>query len=59
MIVLYYQTKAVFVLGENHFRKCGCLVGSENRIFRKLISVDLKKKALNTEMNFRSYFHFK
>ena len=41
------------------FRKCGCLVGPENRIFRKLISVDWKKKALTTEMNFRSYFHFK
>ena len=50
---------AVFVLGENHFRKCGCLVGPKNRIFRKLISVDPKKKALTTEMNFRSYFHFK
>ena len=41
------------------FWKYGCLVGSENRIFRKLISVDPKKKALTTEMNFRSYFHFK
>ena len=41
------------------FRKCGCLVGPENSIFRKLISVDPKKKALTTEMNFRSYFHFK
>ena len=26
------------------FRKCGCLVGPENRIFRKLISVDQKRK---------------
>ena len=41
------------------FWKCGCLVDLENRIFRKLISVDRKKKALTTEMNFRSYFHFK
>ena len=41
------------------FWKCGCLVGPENKIFRKLISVDPKKKALTTEMNFRSYFHFK
>ena len=41
------------------FRKCGCLVGPENRIVQKLISVDRKKKALTTEMNFRSYFHFK
>ena len=41
------------------FRKCGYLVGPENRIFRKLIFVDPKKKALTTEMNFRSYFHFK
>ena len=53
------KTKAVFVFGENHFRKCRCLVGLENRIFRKLISVDPKKKALITKMNFRSYFHFK
>ena len=28
------------------FRKCGCLVGPENRIFRKLIFVDWKKKRL-------------
>ena len=49
----------MFVLGENHLRKCRCLVGPENRIFRKLISVDRKKKALTMEMNFRSYFHFK
>ena len=27
-----------------NFRKCGCLVGLENRIFRKLISVDPKKR---------------
>ena len=48
----------MFVLGENHFLKCGCLVGLENRIFRKSIFVDRKEKALTTEMNFRSYFHF-
>ena len=41
------------------FQKCGYFVGPENRIFRKLISVDPKKKALTTEMNFCSYFHFK
>ena len=41
------------------FQKCGYLVGPENRIFRKLISGDPKKKALTTEMNFCSYFHFK
>ena len=41
------------------FRKCGCLVGLENRIFRKSISVDRKKYALTTEIHFRSYFHFK
>ena len=41
------------------FQKCGYLVGPENRIFRKLISVDPKKKALTKEMNFCSYFHFK
>ena len=28
-------------------------------MFRKLISVVWKKKALTTEINFRSYFHFK
>ena len=37
----------MFVLGENHFRKCGCLVGPKNRIFRKLISVDRKKKGFD------------
>ena len=36
------------------FRKWGCLVGPENRIFRKLISVDRKKMALTTEI-----IHFK
>ena len=29
------------------FRKCGCLVGLENSIFRKLISVDPKKKGFD------------
>ena len=37
----------MFVLSENHFRKCECLVGLENRIFRKLISVDRKKKGFD------------
>ena len=41
------------------FRKCGCLVGPENRIFRKSISFDCKKYALTMEIHFRSYFHFK
>ena len=41
------------------FRKCGCLVGPENSIFRKSISFDWKKYALTTEIHFRSYFHFK
>ena len=41
------------------FRKCGCLVSPENRIFRKSISFDRKKYALTTEIHFRSYFHFK
>ena len=41
------------------FCKCGCLVGLENRIFRKSISFDRKKYALTTEIHFRSYFHFK
>ena len=41
------------------FRKIGCLVGFENRIFRKSFSFDRKKEALTTETHFRSYFHFK
>ena len=41
------------------FRKIGCLVGFENRIFRKSFSFDHKKEALTTEIHFRSYFHFK
>ena len=49
----------MFVLGENHFRKCGCLVGPKNRIFRKLISVDRKKKALTMEIILHFHFHFK
>ena len=53
------KTKAVFVFGENHFRKCRCLVGPENRIFRKLISVDQKKMALTTEIILHFHFHFK
>ena len=41
------------------FRKLGCLVGPENRIFRKLISVDRKKMALTTEIILHFHFHFK
>ena len=41
------------------FCKCGCLIGFENRIFRKSFSFDRKKEALTTEIHFRSYFHFK
>ena len=41
------------------FRKWGCLVGPENRIFRKLISVDPKKMALTTEIILHFHFHFK
>ena len=41
------------------FRKCGCLVEPENRIFQKLISVDQKKKALTTEIILHFHFHFK
>ena len=41
------------------FRKWGCLVGPENSIFRKLKSVDLKKKPLTTEMLLHFYFPFK
>ena len=41
------------------FRKIGCLVGFENRIFRKSFSFDCKKEALTTKILFRSYFHFK
>ena len=46
-------------LPEMLFWKCGCLVGPENRIFRKLISVDRKKKALTTEIILHFHFHFK
>ena len=41
------------------FRKWGCLVGPENSIFRKLKSVDPKKKPLTTEMLLHFYFPFK
>ena len=41
------------------FRKWVCLVGSENSIFRKLKSVDQKKKPLTTEMLLHFYFTFK
>ena len=41
------------------FRKIGCLVGFENRIFWKSFSFNRKKEALTTEIHFRSYFHFK
>ena len=43
----------------NAFRKWGCLVGPENSIFRKLKSVDPKKKPLTTEMLLHFYFSFK
>ena len=36
-----------------------CLVGPENSIFRKLKSVDPKKRPLTTEINLHFYFHFK
>ena len=41
------------------FRKWEWLVGPENRIFRKLISVDRKKMALTTEIILHFHFHFK
>ena len=41
------------------FRKCKCLVGLENRIFRKLISVDRKKMTLTMEIILHFHFHFK
>ena len=41
------------------FRKIGCLVGFENRIFWKSFSFDRKKEALTTKIHFHSYFHFK
>ena len=41
------------------FRKCGCLIGFENRIFWKSFSFNRKKEALTTEIHFRSYFHLK
>ena len=46
----------MFVLGENHFRKWGCLVGPENSIFRKLKSVDQKKKAFDHGNHFTLLF---
>ena len=58
-IKIKIQIKGVFVLGENHFRKWGCLVGPENSIFRKLKSVDRKKMALTTEIILHFHFHFK
>ena len=41
------------------FRKWGCLVGSENSIFRKLKSIDRKKMPLTTEIILHFYFPFK
>ena len=41
------------------FRKWGCLVGPENSIFRKLKSIDPKKRPLTTEMLLHFYFPFK
>ena len=41
------------------FWKWGCLVGSENSIFRKLKSVDPKKMPLTTEIDLHFYFPFK
>ena len=48
--------KAVFVLGENHFRKC--FFGNE-AVWWKLKSVDRKKKPLTTEIILHFYFPFK
>ena len=47
------------LLPEMLFRKWGCLVGPENSIFRKLKSVDWKKKPLTTEIVLHFYFPFK
>ena len=41
------------------FRKWGCLVVPENSIFRKLKSVDQKKKPLTTKIILHFYFPFK
>ena len=49
----------MFVLGEKHFRKWGCLVGPENSIFWKLKSVDRKKMPLTTKIILHFYFPFK
>ena len=46
-------------LPEMLFRKWGCLVGSENSIFRKLKSVVRKKMPLTTEIILHFYFPFK
>ena len=47
------------LLPEMLFRKWGCLVGSENSIFRKLKSIDPKKMPLTTEISLHFYFPFK
>ena len=54
----------MFVLGENHFRKCfsrnaGVWLVRKIEFSGNWFLLTQKKKALTTEMNFRSYFHFK
>ena len=46
-------------LPEMLFQKWGCFVGLENSIFRKMKSVDKKKKPLTTEIILHFYFPFK
>ena len=54
----------MFVLGENHFRKCfsgnaGVWLVRKIEFSGNWFPLTQKKKALTTEMNFHSYFHFK
>ena len=46
-------------LSEMFFQKWWCLVGSKNRIFWKLISIDPNKMALTTEIILHFHFYFK
>ena len=56
--------KAVFVLGENHFRKyfslnAGVWLVRKIEFFINQFHLTVKKYALTAEIHFRSYFHFK
>ena len=66
LLVSYASSEswAVFVLGQNHFRKyffgnAGVWLVRKIEFSGNWFPLTQKKKALITEMNFRSYFHFK